>query len=164
MISALALVFFINVIFGEDTFGRFGRDIDFGADQMTVKPEDTFSDVSGDVFKYSGGARKSGEAVLLSDMLEIQNADGSTTRLTDAEGITVSLSDVKDTYQNSVLTKLGTQETEDLEEIPTAFVYDREQSLLYFYKSGVYDVYVTIYKDDRNGIRYVFSVPVEVNL
>ena len=50
-----------------------------------------------------------------------------------------------------------------MEEIPAAFVYDKENDLLYIYGSGTYTVEVKVYGASGATQTYEFNLPVEVS-
>lgn len=111
---------------------------------------------------YIGGTRKVGDVTALKALFKAEYEDGTIVKLSEATNLKVVLKDVRDKEDNLVVIKLSTEDIEALEDIPTAFVYDKEQDILYFHKSGIFTVYIRLYSETGSGVLYQFSIPVEV--
>ena len=111
--------------------------------------------------EYTQGAQEVGTQVIFKDMFTVTMADGSTKAASEEDGFAIYLRDIKSKDGNSVLQNLTTDAIEKLEEIPAAFVYDKELDTLYFYGSGVYIVELKIYGSSGVVEYYEFKLPVE---
>lgn len=106
------------------------------------------------VLKYYGSARKVGEVVPLSSLFEMAGS----------EDLIINLKGIQNKSGNNVVEFLKTEEIESMEEISSAFIYDIEQKLLYFHKSGIYNGTIEVYTEHGNRYYYEFLMPVEVGL
>lgn len=111
--------------------------------------------------KYVGAVRKVGEAVRIQELFQFEYESGEIISGTNQEKFTIYLSDIEDASGNSVCEKLSSSDIEALEEIPVAFVLDKEQDILYFHKSGTFKVFIKVYYAGGDDILYEFMIPVE---
>ena len=173
LMAVIALLFLITVYFvgfnGEGLiFSTFGRKMGTVNAEMPVsethkKIEDVIS-VEIPQIHYIGETRTVGDSVIISDIFEIEYEDGTVVLAKDDQKGSITLSDIRDMSDNTVLTKLTTEDVESLEDIPTAFVYDKELDILYCHRSGVYRVYIKYYSGSASGVLYEFLLPVEVEV
>lgn len=96
------------------------------------------------------------------DMFEVEYEDGTRIPLSEDDNTSIYLVDVRDSANNILVEKLTTEDIEVLEEIPAAFVYDKEQHILYFHQSGTFQVFIRVYTGSSQGVLYEFTIPVEV--
>ena len=136
---------------------------DMPVSEVHKKIEDVIS-VEIPQIHYIGDTRTVGDMVEITELFEIEYEDGTVVLAKEDEKGSITLSDIKDTSDNTALTKLATEDVDALEDIPTAFVYDKEQHILYCHRSGVYKVYVKYYSGSANGVLYEFMLPVEVEV
>lgn len=171
ILAAIGLIFLVTVYFvGLGNEGGIFTSLGSGVESTTQESyiTDIAPELEGAVtteiptIHYSGGARTVGDVIELKNLFDVEYEDGTTVKLSEATNLKVVLKDVRDKEDNLVVTKLSTEDIEALEEIPTAFIFDKEQNLLYFHKSGIFTVYIKIYSGTGNGILYQFSIPVEV--
>mgnify|MGYP003301527749 FL=1 len=59
---------------------------------------------------------------------------------------------------------MSTDDLANMEELPSAFVYDKELDMLYVFGSGTYTVSVKIYFDVGGMETYEFKLPVELGM
>ena len=114
------------------------------------------------VVKYMGGAQVVGTSMSFKDMFSVKNASGNFVSGSTEDDFAIYLLDIKGQAGNSVLTRLSSEFIGQMQEIPSPFVYDREQGILYFYGSGIYTVQVKIYGNSGSQSTYEFQLPVEV--
>lgn len=112
--------------------------------------------------KYAGGAWTVGTSADFRELFRFIFEDGRSISGKDAENYTMYFKDVTDMSGNSVCEKLQTKDIESMEEIPSAFVFDKETKHLYFHKSGKFMMYVRVYYSADTYVDYEFAVPVEV--
>jgi len=113
--------------------------------------------------KYIGGTKMIGDSILFKEMFQV-SLEGNNYKLgTQEDGFYIYFEDIQDKNGNSVVTYLNLEDIEILEEIPTAFIFDKEQGVLYFHKSGIFVMYVKIYTIDGNSTIYECIIPVEVS-
>lgn len=110
---------------------------------------------------YNSGAKKVFDCVTFKELLLIHNEDGSTTAGNVEDTFAIYLKDIRNKDGNSVLEMFSAEDIANMEEIPAAFVYDKENDLLYIYGSGVYTVHIKIFSDGGGMEEYVFQLPVE---
>lgn len=112
--------------------------------------------------KYIGGTKIVGDSILFKEMVEVSLGENNYKLGIEEDGFYIYFEDIRDKNQNSVVTYLKTEDIELLEEIPTAVIFDKEQGILYFHKSGVFYMYIKIYTEDGNSTVYECIIPVEV--
>ncbi|MBQ8519467.1 MAG: hypothetical protein IJ455_07710 [Agathobacter sp.] len=115
------------------------------------------------VIAYTGGTQTAGTYITLKSMFDVILEDGTIVKGSTEDGFAIYLMDIKNTADNSVLLFWTAEDIAEMEEIPAAFVYEKEQDILYCFKSGIYTVYVKIYGTDGGEETYVFSLPVEIS-
>ena len=142
---------YVEAVMGTESNG--GSNVDYEEDEE--KETSTFQ------LKYIYGTQTVGACVKFKSLLTVTTEDGEKPGELE-DDFTIYLNDITDMNGNSVVEKLSTEMIESLEEIPAAFIYDKELDLLYFHKSGAFVVYMNIY--DANGYKtsYEFTLPVEV--
>lgn len=121
------------------------------------------SDVTIPNVKYIGGTKHVGDSMAFKEMFEVGLCGDNYKSGAEEDGFYIYFEDMQDRNGNSVVTYLDSKDIEILEEIPTAFILDREQEILYFHKSGIFIMYVKIYTTDGNSTTYECIVPVEVS-
>lgn len=120
------------------------------------------SNVTAPVVKYTGGARQVGTEVAFKELFEIA-LDGQTFIPATAEnGFAVYFYDITDLEGTSVVEMLTTEDIDSLEEVPVAFLFDKELQVLHFCKSGTFCILVRIYTDQGAQYLYECVLPVEV--
>ena len=101
---------------------------------------------------YTGKTLILGEAVCFPDLFPLSDPSAA-----------VYLNDIKNQNGISVLTILTSDEIDNLEELPSEVIYDKEQQLLYFHNSGIYQISLRLFLEGKDGILFECSIPVEVN-
>ena len=104
---------------------------------------------------YTGGVQKVGGQAVFRDLF------AANSNAINGEEIALYLTDIKGVYGDSVLEKLDTNEIENLQEIPAAFIYDTDKDVLYFHCSGTYTIYLKVYASNGSQVTYEFCLPVE---
>lgn len=112
--------------------------------------------------QYNKGALKMGDCVEFKRLLTVVLEDGTITSGSTEYGFAIYLTDIRTNAGNSVLEKMSTDELANMEEIPSAFVYDKDLDMLYIFGSGTYTVLVKIYTDAGAMETYEFQLPVEL--
>lgn len=113
------------------------------------------------VIIYASGVQKVGTNIIFKDLLNVIKTDGTIVNGTTEDGFALYLLDIQTQEGKSVLQTLSTTDIENLEEISSAFIYDKATDRLYLYSSGVYTVYVKIYGESGGQETYEFQLPVE---
>lgn len=113
--------------------------------------------------RYIGGTRNVGDLVHFKELIEVCLSGGNYQLGTVEEGFYVYFEDIRDNYGNSIVTYLDTEEIEALEEIPTAFIFDKKREELHFHKSGTFLMYINVYTENRSCTTYECKLPVEIN-
>lgn len=111
---------------------------------------------------YNEGALQIGDCVKFKSLLTVILEDGTITSGSTEYGFAIYLTDIRTNAGNSVLEKMSTDELANMEEIPSAFVYDKDLDMLYIFGSGTYTVLVKIYTDAGAMETYEFQLPVEL--
>ena len=174
LIMLACVLFVVGVYFSADMFGGTGVFEGTGEvfEPMLVSDElknDGLSYVGSTssgytpVVKYISVAHAVGESVTFKDMFTVRKEDGTTVSGSTEDGFAIYLIDIKSLSGNSMLEVLSTEEIAGLEEIPAAFIYDKELDTLYFHGSGTYMVYVKVYGPDGGQTTYEFKLPVETS-
>lgn len=101
---------------------------------------------------YSGKTLTIGKAIYFPDLFPLSETNAA-----------LYLDDIRNQNGISVLTSLSSSEIETLEELPSGVIYDKEQQLLYFYDSGIYQVSLRLFLEGNDGILLECNIPVEVN-
>lgn len=114
------------------------------------------------VMKYASGVRNVGEVVTFKNLLKVQLSNGNEVSGSTENGFAIYLVDIRSAEGNSEMLIMSAQDIEDLEEIPAAFLYDKENDQLHLHKSGTYTVIVKIYGSSGVSAVYEFKLPVEV--
>ncbi|MBQ2706291.1 MAG: hypothetical protein IJF60_05680 [Agathobacter sp.] len=172
LILVACVIFVISVFFvspmlgGKGTFGGMGAIFGPMLDTPEIKTEglesiDKTESNYSPVIKYNSGAHEVGTYAIFKELLLVQKKDGSFVSGSIKDEFTLYLIDIKNQYGESVLVKLSHEDVENLEEIPAAFVYDKDTDTLYFYSSGVYTVQFKIYNQSGGQKSFEFSIPVE---
>ena len=112
---------------------------------------------------YSQGSLRVGDEVKFKQLLSAKLENGIMVNGAIESGFAIYLQDIQTKNRNSVLEKMSTDELENMEEIPSAFVYDKEMDMLYVFASGTYTVMVKIYSEDGAMKNYEFQLPVEIS-
>ena len=113
--------------------------------------------------KYIGGTRNVGELIHFKELIAVCLSGENYQVGTVEEGFYVYFEDIRDNYGNSIVTYLDTEEIEALEEIPTAFIFDKKREELHFHKSGTFLMYINVYTETGSCITYECKLPVEIN-
>ena len=170
-ISALFFIFCMNYIFASPIGDELRKQI--GSIFRTAKKEDTKSQsyllleemltATAPKVKYVGGTKNVGDVVEFKELIEVCLIEDSYKLGTEEDGFYIYFQDIFDKNGVSVVTYLNENEIDALEEIPTAFIFDKERQSLFFYKSGIFVMSIKIYTDDGISNTYEFSIPVEVS-
>lgn len=113
------------------------------------------------VITYISGVQKVGTNFIFKSLLNVIKTDGTVVNGTTEDGFALYLIDIQTKEGKSVLQTLSATDIENLEEIPSAFIYDKAADRLYLYSSGLYTVYVKIYSESGGQETYEFKLPVE---
>ena len=113
--------------------------------------------------KYDGGVQLQGSFIPLKRQFEVLKEDGSVVRGDIEDEFSIYLLDIKNQRGDSVLAQMTTEEIADIEEIPTAFIYEKEQDRLYCFETGIYIVTIKVYGANGSQDIYEFQFPVESN-
>lgn len=103
--------------------------------------------------KYRAGVQTVGSILLFKEQFE--------TNL--EEEYEIYLLDIKNEEGVSVLDIMTAEEIEMLQEIPMAFIYEKEQDVLYCLQSGVFTVQIKLCGAKGGQMLYEFRLPVEVD-
>lgn len=172
LILVACVMFVISVFFvspmlgGKGTLGGTGAIFGPMLDTPEIKTEglesiDKTESNYSPVIKYNSGAHDVGTYAIFKDLLLVQKKDGNFVSGSTEDEFTLYLVDIKNQYGESVLVTLSHEDVENLEEIPSDFVYDKDTDALYFYSSGVYTVQFKIYNQSGGQKSYEFFIPVE---
>lgn len=110
---------------------------------------------------YVGESLLIGDVHSFADLFTLKFSDGTTSTLSETPNTALYLMDVKMDNGTSVLTKLSGFNPENLEEIPSAAIYDTKNHLLSFHQSGIYTLSLQLYFDHRPGVFFKCRIPVE---
>lgn len=113
--------------------------------------------------QYVGKTLMTGDPVHFQELFTLTFSDGMVVSPTSITHAALYLDDIKNSKGNSVLTQLTSLEIANLEEVPTAAIYDTEQDLLYFHNSGIYKIILRLFVEGEDGIVFECNIPVEVN-
>ena len=114
--------------------------------------------------EYIGGTLTIGEANDFISLFTLNFPDGTHKSIYEEPAAALYLLDV--TYadtsnDSSALTTLSADEITALEELPSSAIYDTSNKLLYFHKSGIYQLHLRLYYDYRPGVLFECRIPVE---
>lgn len=90
--------------------------------------------------EYISGAQTAGRNVIFKSLFLVTLDDGVPKSGTEEDGFAIYLKDICDTSGNSVVSFFKTDEIEGMDEVSSSFIYDTEQDILYFHKSGTFTV------------------------
>lgn len=127
-----------------------------------VLAENPVSETEIPAVKYTGGVRTVGEAVDFRELFQFTYTDGKVVSGTDETYVVMYLKGIADTTGKSVCSFLETEDIEAMEEISSPFVFDQEENILYFQKSGIFKMLIKVYYDANTYVEYEFSIPIEV--
>lgn len=171
VISALFAIFCINYVFASPMGNELRNQI--GSIFKNAQKEDTKSQshllleemltATAPKVKYVGGTKNVGDVVKFKELIEVCVSENIYKLGTEEDGFYIYFKDICDESGASVVTYLNEREIDTLEEIPTAFIFDKQRQLLFFYKSGIFVMTIKIYTDDGISTTYEFAIPVEVN-
>lgn len=111
--------------------------------------------------QYSEGALNQGDCVEFKSLFSVQMKNGTYANGSAENGFAIYLIDIQNKMGDSVLEKISTVDRTNMAEIPSPFVYDEEQDLLYIFENGIYIVEVKIYSDTGGMEIYEFQLPIE---
>ena len=172
MIAVSCVLFVVWIFFAsglEDDNGVFERSGSLFCDVLDtgeLRNEGTGfvkNNVSGyvPVVKYTGGVRACGEILLFKDLFQIRKEDGSWEHGGLEDDFTIFLMDIRNQYGKSVMVNMTEEEIAGIENIPSAFVYEKDLDLLCCFLNGIYTVSIKIYAANGGMAIYEFSLPVE---
>lgn len=171
ILTVLCVVFAISILFYGFT-SQNGIFTEIGSHYLSNTQKNNSSSVAEEVEalekaplptpKYIGNALITGETYSFDELFSLELSDGSQILVDEVDTAGLYLIDIKYPGGSSVLTELSTEAIASLEEIPSAAIYDTENHLLSFHKSGIYTMYVRLYFDYRPGVLFECQVPVEV--
>lgn len=110
---------------------------------------------------YIGNALTIGNANSLSDLFVLKTVTGELSSFQNLSNAALYLVDIKSAKGFSILTRLSSAEINELEELPSVAIYDRDKSLLYFHQSGIYTLYLRLYYNQQPGVLFECRIPVE---
>ena len=170
-ISALFFIFCMNYIFSSALGDELRTQI--GSIFRNIEKEDIKSQshllleemltATAPKVKYVGGTKNVGDVVAFKELIEVCLIEDFYQLGIEEDGFYIYFQDIFDKSGYSVVTYLNEDEIDALEEIPTAFIFDKERQSLFFYKSGIFVMSIKIYTDDGISSTYEFSIPVEVS-
>ena len=114
------------------------------------------------IVSYDGGSLQQGEAIVFKSLFSVEQEDGRIVNGGIEDGFALYLTDIKSSAGKSVLEKMSTDDLSNMEEIPSAFVYDKELDMLYVFGSGDFTVMLKIYSDKGGMETYEFQLPIEL--
>lgn len=112
--------------------------------------------------KYIGGAGAVGGATPFKKSLSFETSQGEVLG-DNEEYFTIYLLNILNANGESAYIALDGKGVEELEEVSASVIYDYENDLFYFLKSGVYVVKIKVYDSNGLSFTYNYSLPVEVN-
>ena len=115
------------------------------------------------VAKYVGSAQSVGSKATFKTLLSVKKENGSFVSGSTEDEFSIYLIDIQTESGNSVLAYLTADEIANMDEVPAAFIYDRENDELHFHGSGTFVVYVKIYGKSGGQTTYEFKLPVEAS-
>lgn len=125
-------------------------------EQINAKPESPIPTP-----KYIGKTLHVGTPTAFDDLFVLELADHTITTVEDLPNTALYLVDVTSSNGVSLLTELSSSDIDNMEEIPSAVIYDKENRLLYFYRSGVYTLHIRLYFNHQSGVLFECQIPVE---
>jgi len=170
IIAALGVFFAITVYFfglqGTENgiFAEIGTVLTGASEEKIVSDiikDDSFVSIEVPDIKYCGGTIEIGDVAGIKELFQFTYADGSIVNGKDTEYV-IYLLDVEDTSGKSVMEIFTPEDIEAMEEITSPFIYDEENDLLHFHKSGSFKVLLRVYYDANTYMEYEFYIPVEV--
>lgn len=126
------------------------------AQQIEAQPQAPLPSI-----KYDGNTLTVGELYEFESLFTLSFPDG-TMESAALSNTALYLVEVKNSAGNSVLTKLSASAIENLEELPSAAIYNEEEQLLSFHTSGIYTLYLRMFYQYEDGVLYQCNIPVEV--
>lgn len=167
ILLVIGVFFFSEKNYGMGTFGKTGTIF------SPLMEDDIAENEGGDhlhgyvndyipVVHYDEGALQQGDCVEFKTLFLVELEDGDMVRGNTETGFALYLTDIQTEMGNSALEIMSTDELADMEEIPNAFVYDKELDMLYIFGSGTFHVLVRIYSDAGGFQNYKFKLPVEL--
>lgn len=163
----IGVFFFSETEYGMGLFGKIGtvfapligddRLVNEGAGHLQGKSGGYVPELS-----YSNGVLQVGDCVEFKSLLSAKLENGTFVNAAIESGFSVYLKDIRTKSGNSVLEMMCTNDLTQMQEIPSAFVYDKALDMLYVFGSGTYVVTVKIYSDVGGVATYEFLLSVEV--
>ena len=174
LIMLSCIVFVLRIFFSADVFGGEGV-LESGGkiyapmlktDELTNTGFETVASAQSryvPVAKYAGNAQSVGGKATFKTLLSVKKENGSFVSGSTEDEFAIYLIDIQTESGNSVLAYLTADEIANMDEVPAAFIYDRENDELHFHGSGTYVVYVKIYGKSGGQTTYEFKLPVEAS-
>lgn len=169
ILTILCTLFGITILFkGFHTYGLF---YDIGSSFSSMEQNSSSTTIADQLdslennaipsLVYIGNTLTIGDANSLSDLFVLKTVTEELSSFQNLSNAALYLVDIKSPRGFSILTKLSSTEINELEELPSAAIYDRDNSLLYFHQSGIYTLYLRLYYNHQPGILYECRIPVE---
>lgn len=98
---------------------------------------------------YAGGSLQKETQVVWKDLFLVSDA-----------AAVIRLTDILDKDGNSRLLFLDSKSIEAMDEIPSAFIYEKEHDILHIYDRGIYQMKLTVYVQG-GAFDYELFIPVE---
>lgn len=111
---------------------------------------------------YEGNALVVGNTYDFDSFFKLKFSNGELLSTTELPHTALYLVDIIHTNGSSVLSLLSSDEIASLEEIPSPAIYDKENHQLSFHRSGVYTLITRLYYNQRPGVLFECTIPVEV--
>ena len=108
---------------------------------------------------YSQGVLQKGDCVEFKSLFSVKLQNGTVVSAREEIGFAIYLLDIENKDGTSRLEVTNMNSTTNKEE--TAFLYNKEEDLLYILNEGIYIVEVRIYSDAGGADTYTFQLPVE---
>lgn len=160
------VLFSVHLLFGKSqsgdrlVFDTIGDVLESANVEDTPKADVTITRSDAPIIKYNQGTHEVDTSVNFKSMFTVVTSNGEKNGIAE-DDFSLYLSDIRSVADLSVVEFLTTEQIEALEEIPAAFLYDKEKDILYFHQSGVFTVMVNVYGTDGTMAQYEFTLPVE---
>lgn len=161
------VIFSVYLLFGKNQDGNYQMFDTIGNTLESAKVSDapnaeiSLSQSAAPIITYNQGAQEVDTMVEFKSMFTVTTENGTKNGAVE-DDFALYLSDIRSVADLSVVEFLNTEQIEALEEIPAAFLYDKEKDILYFHQSGIFIIIVNVYSTDGSMAQYEFVLPVEV--
>ena len=170
LIFAINVFFFSEIEYGMGIFGTAGAIFSPLAEDDLLANEG-INHMNGivseyiPVIRYNAYAKCVGDCVKFKDLLSVTLENGNSVSGSSENGFAIYLKDIRTKDGNSAVKIMSASEIAQTQiaNYSLPFIYDKENDLLYIFKSGTYDVKVRIYADSGGQQTYEFQLPIEEN-